>query len=570
MKLPKRMTLLVSALLLSACGGGGGEVAALGPGNDSGGVGGTGITTSGRISGFGSVWVNGIKFESGDAMISIDGAPARESDLRLGMIVRVHGTVDANGTTGVADTISYEARLIGPVTSDPITDTDQELIHFQIYAFDVVAKRDLTRFESSDGTFNFDTLAAADVLKVSGFFDPVTNTIDATQIERLQNLVDTPVRLFGVISMFDAMNMTFEIAGTTVHVVSATDLTDLPNGLTDGLEVEVNGIVLMDGSVEARDVKLETDPFDGQSGEVRFEGVIRNFTSNSNFEVLGQRIDAATAQIEPSGATLADGQLVQVEGVLLASGALRADMVKLREASVDITGVIATMDIAAWMLSIELVTGAPTVSVKADGATQISDDSPLTFDQLMVGDLVRVRGPNDGALVLAHDIKRKDDDAVTLGGPLSGFDSTAGTLSILGITYSVDADTQYEFNGVQDILTDRTTFFAALTLGAIVSIEDELPADGIADEVELDLGDDDIVQIQVEGEVDDFDAATGWVTVNQITFTIDQSTVLVIDDDEAQVVDYDTFFAALQVGIDIDITDRNPVDGIADTARLEL
>ena len=88
--------------------------------------------------------------------------------------------------------------------------------------------------------------------------------------------------------------------------------------------------------------------------------------------------------------------------------------------------------------------------------------------------------------------------------------------------------------------------------------------------MELDLGDDDIVQIQVEGEVDDFDAATGWVTVNQITFTIDQSTVLVIDDDEAQVVDYDTFFAALQVGIDIDITDRNPVDGIADMARLEL
>ena len=421
-----------------------------------------------------------------------------------------------------------------------------------------------------EGTFNFDTLAAADVLKVSGFFDPATNTIDATQIERLQNLVDTPVRLFGVISMFDAMNLTFEIAGTTVHVVSATDLTDLPNGLTDGLDVEVNGILLMDGSVEARDVTLETDPFDGQSGEVRIEGVIRNFTSNSNFEVLGQRVNAGAAQLEPSGTTLADGQLVQVEGVLMANGMLSADTVKLREASVDITGVIATMDVAAQMLSIELVTGAPTVSVKADGATQISDDSPLSFDQLMVGELVRVRGTNDGALVLAHNIKRKDDDEVELEGPLSAFDPVAGTLTILGITYNVDAATQYEFDGVQDIVTDRGTFFATLTLGAIVSIKDQLPADGIADEVELDLGDDDILQTQVEGDVEDFDAVTGSVTVNQITFTINQSTVLVIDDNDEQVVDYDTFFAALQVGVEIDITDRNPVDGIADTARLEL
>ena len=88
--------------------------------------------------------------------------------------------------------------------------------------------------------------------------------------------------------------------------------------------------------------------------------------------------------------------------------------------------------------------------------------------------------------------------------------------------------------------------------------------------MELDLGDDDILQTQVEGDVEDFDAVTGSVTVNQITFTIDQSTVLVIDDADEQVVDYDTFFAALQVGIDIDITDRNPVDGIADTAKLEL
>ena len=62
-----------------------------------GGIGGTGIS-SGPIDGFGSIFVNGIEFEIGSALIVVDGVDSAEADLRLGMVVRVCGSWEADGT----------------------------------------------------------------------------------------------------------------------------------------------------------------------------------------------------------------------------------------------------------------------------------------------------------------------------------------------------------------------------------------------------------------------------------------------------------------------------------------
>ena len=70
-----------------------------------GGVGGTGISV-GTITGFGSVFVNGVEFDTSGASITVDGTPASESDLGIGMVVAVEGAFNENGLTGKADRIT--------------------------------------------------------------------------------------------------------------------------------------------------------------------------------------------------------------------------------------------------------------------------------------------------------------------------------------------------------------------------------------------------------------------------------------------------------------------------------
>ena len=86
--LTRRHWLALAASAVSGCGGGGDSTtASLLPG-----TGGTGVIYSqGSISGFGSVIVNGIKFDDTVATVQIDGIPLRSADLRLGMVAGVQG-----------------------------------------------------------------------------------------------------------------------------------------------------------------------------------------------------------------------------------------------------------------------------------------------------------------------------------------------------------------------------------------------------------------------------------------------------------------------------------------------
>ena len=78
---------------ISACSSGGRDVA---------GIGGSGYTSSGTITGFGSIYVNGVKFDTSSSTISIDDSPGIEDDLAIGMRVTVNGTLNADGVNGTA------------------------------------------------------------------------------------------------------------------------------------------------------------------------------------------------------------------------------------------------------------------------------------------------------------------------------------------------------------------------------------------------------------------------------------------------------------------------------------
>ena len=108
------------ALMLTSCGGG------------TGGTGSGGDTpTSGVSIGVmakGSVIVNGVRFEDTTANISIDDTPKTAADLRDGMVVRVVGTVNADGITGTAQRVEAQIEVRGQVTNVFPAENPQRLV----------------------------------------------------------------------------------------------------------------------------------------------------------------------------------------------------------------------------------------------------------------------------------------------------------------------------------------------------------------------------------------------------------------------------------------------------------
>ena len=67
----------------------------------------SGVTSVGPISGFGSIIQDGVEYQTGGAQIQIDDQPATEGQLQIGQIVTIRGTVNPDGTTGVATSVSF-------------------------------------------------------------------------------------------------------------------------------------------------------------------------------------------------------------------------------------------------------------------------------------------------------------------------------------------------------------------------------------------------------------------------------------------------------------------------------
>jgi Domain of unknown function (DUF5666) len=96
------------ALVLAACGGGGG-IGGTGGGGGGGGIGGTGVAY-GTITGFGSVWVNGVRYETpAGTTFRLDDSGVSQSDLKVGMVARVEGS----GTSATA--VVVDSALKGRV-----------------------------------------------------------------------------------------------------------------------------------------------------------------------------------------------------------------------------------------------------------------------------------------------------------------------------------------------------------------------------------------------------------------------------------------------------------------------
>ncbi len=488
MKSLKIMIVICAALVtgtLAACGGSGGgsSVSPPPPPPPSGGIGRNGIAI-GPVSNFGSVIVNGVRYDTSNASFAIDGAAGGEDDLNVGDVVIVQGTIDDSGTTGTADQVLFDDVVKGPVES--VNAVASSLVVLG----QTVLVRPETSFDDGFSPASIDGVTVGQIVEVSGQFD-ANGDIVATRIE--PKPAGTQFEVHGTVAALDTANSVFMLGGLTVDYSAAT-LDNFPGGqINNGDFVEAKGVSLgAGGELLATRVELELllpGAVDGDRIEI--EGFITRFFSAGDFDVAGVPV-TTTASTVFEGGDVNDLGLnikVEAEGDLDANGILVATKIDIRRAkAVRATANVDSVDAANNAL---VMLG---IMVNVDVLTRFEDKSnanvePLTLADINAGDYLEIRGderPAGSGMVLATILEREDPDTEAI---LQGFVESVAepSFSILGVTINTNGGTV--FRDVNDGVITAADFFNQLGVNSLVKAQGTEVADTTitATEVEFEL-----------------------------------------------------------------------------------
>jgi hypothetical protein len=326
-----------AALLLAGCGGGG----SAGPSSGGTGVGPTSFAT-GHISGFGSIIVNGVRFDDSAALVTDDDGNGSTRDaLKLGMSVEIHGgsiSDDGKGPRAAATEIRHGAELRGPVSAVDATARTLVVLGQTVRVLDttVIDERLVGGFAG---------IAVGAVLEVHGTLDAATGVYTATRLEPTGS--GDGFRIRGIVSNLDSVAKTFSIGPA---LISYAGVAPVPANLANGALIRVR---LQTVQVAGAWVATKIDGMDQRPddvGEVELEGAITAFTSKTSFSVNGLPVDATNAVF--GDGTLALGVKVEVKGsavngVVIATRVSVEDEQEVHDKGFELHGAIVSIDTVA-------------------------------------------------------------------------------------------------------------------------------------------------------------------------------------------------------------------------------
>ena len=462
---------VLAAMALTACGGGGGEQTA---GIDArGNPVAVGVVSKGTISGFGSIIVNGVRYDTSAAAFDIDGSDGVQSDLAVGDVVTIRGTVNDDGTSPTASSVTFDDAVEGPVQA---IDTGASTI--TVLGQLVLIDAD-TSFDDSISPASIAGLAVDDIVEVSGFI-LADGSISATRIELKP--AGSEFEVTGVVTNLTAT--TFDINALTIDF-SAAQLDNFPNGTPEvGQRVEAKGMSLgAGGELLATRVELKDANLGGNDGDLaEVEGFITRFVSATDFDVEGIPVTTtgSTAFVNGTSADLALNRKVEVEGSLNAAGVLVATEVELKLASfIRIEGRVDAVGAASVTIF--------GVVINTNAVTRFEDKSSADLEifnlsNVNVGDYLETRGYEDATGVVATQVERDDFRGEVA---IRAFvDSVSDpNFSIRSVPIETDAGT--EFRDVNEQPITAGVFFGQ-ALGRLVEANGAESNGGIlADQVEL-------------------------------------------------------------------------------------
>ncbi|KNZ34566.1 MAG: hypothetical protein AD742_00630 [Methylibium sp. NZG] len=435
---------VAATALLVACGGGS---------DASGGT--AEATYQGTVSGFGSVIVNGVRFDDSTAQITVDDAVVSAGTLKLGMRADVTGTVSADDSTGSASSCTVDTSVRGAVAS-----IDASTNRFTIRGI-AVQVDDKTVFE---GAGNLAALKVGDWVEVHGSVDFNLRVVQATRVEVKPPEEVGRAVLFGKATGVTAT--TFTLGDLTVNYAAARLIGFDAAGITEGAIVRVRSNVSPVGNVlQATAVKAVKAPRLTDGTPAAVEGRVQSFVSIGNFLVSGTAVDATNAQFQfGSAADLSEGKRVIVFGTL-ANGKIVAS--KIRIFRPDLDGEVRLIGMVSDYVS---AASFKVRGVAVDASAAVFEDG--TAAELMNGRLVEIKGQSVGAVVKATKVEfeeTKNGSNAVLTGVVSSFVSTAD-FKVAGKAVKVAADVRYINGTAADVIDGASVWLTGSTDAAGVFV----------------------------------------------------------------------------------------------------
>ena len=310
------LTIAGAVAQLAGCGGGT-NVSGLSSG-------GTGSFTTGTITGFGSIIVNGIRYDDTIAtVLSQDDETSSSQNLQLGMVVNIEGsslTPSATATglpTATAHRITYGSEWAGPVSQVNVGSSSFEVLGNRV---DVLST---TLFSTGD----ISTLTSAQFVEIYGYVDPTDGHIQASRVE-VSTTQSSVFKLSGAITQINRANRTAIVGNTAIAWGTSVVL---PDATQDRSFVRVALASTPAGTTwTATKIGLPASPLTNLSRDQDYEaevhGTITAYTSNASFIVNGIPVNAASVSPAPQ---LSAGLRVEVKGAIR-QGQLMASAVEVK------------------------------------------------------------------------------------------------------------------------------------------------------------------------------------------------------------------------------------------------
>lgn len=377
----------LAAALLVACGGGGSASADAQY---------SASYAVGRISGFGSIVVNGVHYDETTAVVTDDDDDSPDDDaLELGMVVEVeasdYGSRDGRNSA-TAESITLRSLMRGPVES---VGTDSLVVLGQ------TVQVNATTVFDDELPGGIGSITAGAVVKVYGTLDAATGLYTATRIDLKSD--SNSYRLRGVVASYDDAQKLLTVGSAVIDVSGLTlaaapkagDLVRVKLATSQAVPGVWVATALKSGSLSPRDVEY-----------VEVEGTITDFTSAQSFSVDGLPVDASQATFEDGAAGLGVGVRVEVKGAVV-DGVLVARKIEIESEDEDeqegfeIEGRVTGVDLTQSSFVVHGVTVSFAGTVEFVGGT-VAD--------LLVDSKVEVHGSlaDDGQTIVASRIEFED------------------------------------------------------------------------------------------------------------------------------------------------------------------
>lgn len=511
-----RLAALVGAAVLAACGGGGGADTAAPT-----------AVSLGTVTGFGSVIVDGIRYDDRSASRSIDtesGAPDDHGgsvELKLGQrVVVVTAGDDSNGR---ALSVSVSAEVIGRVTA---TSPNLVVAGQTIQVNTDPAAGPVTVL---DGYVSVGDISVGDRAEVHGVPKNVAGqlVIQATRIERKPS-ADAWVRVAGAVGNLASDGSSFTLGGLTVNVGGTTRIVPRAASLANGQRVVVWSTGAQAGNaINASFIRIRRGEQQDAS-EFRLAGPVSDCTAPcaGSFKVGGVTVNASTAEFRNGTANdLSNGKWVLVRGSLNTMGSqVAATRVIVGrtpgESEVKLYGAV-TDYVDAQNFKVR---GVP---VTTNGTTQFDSSCP---SPLVEGTLVEIEGRIDNFRVLAREVEcgRTVDGLVVEGkGFVTGLDTAARTFRLpgslfTGLTLQYGANTEFEDGSLSDLRDGAFVEVKGVVSGTTVTVT-KIEFESVRSSLPPGL-----VIYETEGLTSNLVGSPGAltaVTVNGLVFAVDGLTV---------------------------------------------